>query len=201
MEVCISDLNFKTHFPFYLHVPLNCRLAFTHHSEDLTKHSAFSQRRLQQTFSTTKPQAKFLLVIKRVTGGNPPLHFPYFLHSCGPKTRDRKLCKSDIARLVLAKDWNRWTLFLPVAFHKLSAAVLPIVYVYMIRVSEIVTSHFRSCVTYPHIYTAILCLFMNIYIRCIQQEEGSFYYHIGLEIEEETSKMLRLGHSFIWCWN
>jgi len=42
---------------------------------------------------------------------------------------------------------------------------------------------------------------MNIYFRCIQQEEGSFSYRIGLEIEEETSKMLRLEHSFIWCWN
>jgi hypothetical protein len=25
--------------------------------------------------------------------------------------------------------------------------------------------------------------------------------HIGLEIEEEASEVLRLEHSFIWCWN
>ena len=28
-----------------------------------------------------------------------------------------------------------------------------------------------------------------------------FYWHIGLKIDEETSKMLHLEHSFIWCWN
>jgi hypothetical protein len=35
----------------------------------------------------------------------------------------------------------------------------------------------------------------------MQQEEGSFYKHIGLgiEIEEEASEVLRLEHSFIWC--
>ena len=36
---------------------------------------------------------------------------------------------------------------------------------------------------------------------CIQQEEGSFYWHIGLGIEEETSEVLHLEHSLIWCWN
>ena len=36
---------------------------------------------------------------------------------------------------------------------------------------------------------------------CIQQEEGSLYWHIGLGIEEESSEVLHLEHSFIWCWN
>ena len=26
-------------------------------------------------------------------------------------------------------------------------------------------------------------------------------WHVGLKIEEETSKMLHLEHSFIWCLN
>jgi hypothetical protein len=34
---------------------------------------------------------------------------------------------------------------------------------------------------------------------CIQQEEESFYQHIGLKFEEETSKMLHLEHGFVWC--
>jgi hypothetical protein len=34
-----------------------------------------------------------------------------------------------------------------------------------------------------------------------QQKEGSFYQQIGLEFKEETSEMLYLGHSFVWCWN
>jgi hypothetical protein len=73
-------------FPFSLRASSNCRLTFTHHSEDLTKHSAFSQRRLQQTFPTATPQAKYLLVIKHVTCGNTPSRFPYFLPSSGRKT-------------------------------------------------------------------------------------------------------------------
>ena len=36
---------------------------------------------------------------------------------------------------------------------------------------------------------------------CVQQEEDSFYQHIGLKFEEETSKMLYLEHGFLWCWN
>jgi len=39
----------------------------------------------------------------------------------------------------------------------------------------------------------------GIHMSCIQQEEDSFYEHIGLGIEEETSEVLRLEHSFIWC--
>jgi len=30
------------------------------------------------------------------------------------------------------------------------------------------------------------------------KEEGSFYQHIGLKFKEETSKVLRLGYSFVW---
>jgi len=29
----------------------------------------------------------------------------------------------------------------------------------------------------------------------------SFYQQIGLAVKEETSKVLHLKHSFIWCWN
>ena len=29
--------------------------------------------------------------------------------------------------------------------------------------------------------------------------KDSFYQHIGLGIDEETSEVLRLEHSFIWC--
>ena len=29
----------------------------------------------------------------------------------------------------------------------------------------------------------------------------SFYQHIGLKFEEETSKMLHLEHDFVWCSN
>ena len=57
-----------------------------------------------------------------------------------------------------------------------------------------------------HVSIKSLCfyLFLNQCIHgksCSQQEEGSFYWHIGFEIEEETSKLLHLKHSFIWCWN
>jgi hypothetical protein len=37
--------------------------------------------------------------------------------------------------------------------------------------------------------------------KCNQQEEGSFYWHIGLEIQEESNEMLQLKHTFTWCWN
>jgi len=33
----------------------------------------------------------------------------------------------------------------------------------------------------------------------VEQEEGSFYQHIGLGIEEEACEVLHLEHSFIWC--
>jgi len=61
-------------------------LIFTHHLQDLIQHP-FSQRLCQQTFSTATPQASYLLVIKRVTSGNPPSHFPYVLPSSELKTR------------------------------------------------------------------------------------------------------------------
>ena len=32
-----------------------------------------------------------------------------------------------------------------------------------------------------------------------QQEEDSFHQQIGLKFKEETSKMLHLEHSFVWC--
>jgi hypothetical protein len=45
------------------------------------------------------------------------------------------------------------------------------------------------------------CWYIHIYIyickRCIQQEEESFYQHIGLKFEEESSKMLHLEHGFV----
>ena len=36
---------------------------------------------------------------------------------------------------------------------------------------------------------------------CILQEEESFYQQIGLKFEEETSEVLRLEYSSVWCWN
>jgi len=86
--------------PVSLRAANNCPLTFTHHLQDLTKHSAFSQRRWQQTFSTATPEAQYLLVIKRVTCGNTPSHFPYFLPRSGRKNRLRKLGKSDVPRLL-----------------------------------------------------------------------------------------------------
>ena len=32
-----------------------------------------------------------------------------------------------------------------------------------------------------------------------KQEEESFYQQIGLQFEEETSEVLRLEHSSVWC--
>jgi hypothetical protein len=137
-------------FPFPLPASNNCRLTFTHHSEDQNQHSAFSQRRLQQMFPTATPQAKYLLVIKRVTCGNSPSHFPYILPSSERKNRVRKLRKSDIP-LLLAKGGTRCLLFLSLVFQKSSAALVPSVYVFMNRVSETFTPHFRLCVTNLHL--------------------------------------------------
>ena len=33
-----------------------------------------------------------------------------------------------------------------------------------------------------------------------QQEGGSLYQQIGPKFKEETSKVLHLEHSFVWCW-
>ena len=33
----------------------------------------------------------------------------------------------------------------------------------------------------------------------IMEEEESFYQQIGLKFEEETSEVLRLEHSSLWC--
>ena len=35
----------------------------------------------------------------------------------------------------------------------------------------------------------------------IQQKEDSFRLKIGLKFKEEVGEMLRLEHSFVWCWN
>jgi hypothetical protein len=35
----------------------------------------------------------------------------------------------------------------------------------------------------------------------IQQEEDSFHQQTGLKFKEETSKVLHLEHSFLWCSN
>ena len=35
----------------------------------------------------------------------------------------------------------------------------------------------------------------------IQQEENSFHQQIKLKFKAETSKLLHLEHSFLWCWN
>jgi hypothetical protein len=45
--------------------------------------------------------------------------------------------------------------------------------------------------------------FVKFRIRCliIQQEEDYFHKQPGLKFMEETSKVLHLEHSFVWCWN
>jgi len=35
----------------------------------------------------------------------------------------------------------------------------------------------------------------------IQHEEDSFHKQIGLKFKKETSKVLRLEFSIVWCWN
>jgi hypothetical protein len=58
------------------------------------------------------------------------------------------------------------------------------------------------CVEYKlkyKIYVLVKLSLELMWQNCIQQQEGSFYQHNGLKIEEETSKMLHLKHSFIWC--
>jgi hypothetical protein len=133
------------HAPVSLRASINCLLTFTHHLDDVTEHS-FLTRRLQQTISTATPQAKYLLVIKRVIYGNTPSHFPYFLPSSEFKNLDRKLRKSDIARLLWSKGRNHCYLLLSLVFHKLSAAIVPSVYVCMNRVPDTLISY-RLCVT------------------------------------------------------
>jgi hypothetical protein len=39
-----------------------------------------------------------------------------------------------------------------------------------------------------------VCALLNI-----QKGEGSFHQQIGPELKEETSKVLHLEHSFVWC--
>lgn len=35
----------------------------------------------------------------------------------------------------------------------------------------------------------------------IQQEERYFHRQIGIKFEEETSEMMHLKLSYLWCWN
>jgi hypothetical protein len=41
----------------------------------------------------------------------------------------------------------------------------------------------------------------KVYRSSKWREEESFYQQIGLKFEEETSEVLRLEHSSVWCWN
>ena len=63
---------------------------------------------------------------------------------------------------------------------------------------------------YQHILVRSTAVHITFYTWCTRrrglcllapEEEGSVYQHIGLKTEEETSKMVHLEHSFIWCWN
>ena len=55
--------------------------------------------------------------------------------------------------------------------------------------------------------TPIVCIVLvviNIFIILhghTMKEEESFYQQIGLKFEEETSEVLRLEHSSVWCGN
>jgi hypothetical protein len=37
------------------------------------------------------------------------------------------------------------------------------------------------------------------WLSSIQQEEVSFHQQTGLKFKEETSELLHLEHSFLWC--
>jgi hypothetical protein len=39
------------------------------------------------------------------------------------------------------------------------------------------------------------------FILSLSTEEDSFHQQTSLKFEEETSKVLHLEHSFVWCWN
>jgi hypothetical protein len=43
-----------------------------------------------------------------------------------------------------------------------------------------------------------VCVLFQI-LASIQQEEKSFHQQTGIKIKEETSKVLHLEHSFVWC--
>jgi hypothetical protein len=62
-----------------------------------------------------------------------------------------------------------------------------------------ITSHLRldlpTGVYPPRVPTKIFYVYA---FSCIQQEEGSFYQHIGFVNEEEASEVLHLERSFIW---
>ena len=38
-----------------------------------------------------------------------------------------------------------------------------------------------------------------LWLKLHSTGRGLFYWHIGLEIEEEACQVLHLEHSFIWC--
>jgi hypothetical protein len=40
-----------------------------------------------------------------------------------------------------------------------------------------------------------------LWLKLHSTRERFFYWHFGLGIEEETSEVLHLEHSFMWCWN
>jgi hypothetical protein len=42
-------------------------------------------------------------------------------------------------------------------------------------------------------------IYLNIGHSSIQQEEDSFHQQTGLIFKEETSEVLNLGHSIVWC--
>jgi len=35
----------------------------------------------------------------------------------------------------------------------------------------------------------------------MSRKKAFFHQQTGLNIKEETSKLLHLGHSYVWCWN
>jgi hypothetical protein len=48
-----------------------------------------------------------------------------------------------------------------------------------------------------YIYFALCCLLL-FKVDCVLIED-SFHQQTGLEFKEETSKVLHLEHSFVWC--
>jgi hypothetical protein len=53
--------------------------------------------------------------------------------------------------------------------------------------------------SWPGLGWTLTLPFINV-LLC-PQEEDSFRQQTGLKFKEETSKVLHLKHSFVWCWN
>jgi hypothetical protein len=58
---------------------------------------------------------------------------------------------------------------------------------------------FANSCSYKQMILRVLNTVSTAEFCFIQQEEDSFYQQIGLEFEEENSKIVHLEHGFVWC--